>query len=467
MCICILGIMVVVVVMVFVLVGCGGGGGGDEVVDVDFVLELSGMFKVWGFENVDDVGILCMDYVVVQLKDVEVDFDVIVFDVQKFIMCIVSGDVFDVVQMDCCYVIIYVVQDLIMLFDECFVVQDVLLCDYWYLFVVDDVVYEDVMWVVLQFYQLLVILLNKVVLDEVGVMVEEIDILKFDVLFGVVEKMYQEFGGVLLWLGFDFVVMGQVGLWIFGMGGQFNDDKGVLILDDLSNVVGIEMFKQIMDVQGGFVVVKSFIDLFDFFGDQNQFVVEQVGVQVNVQWYLNVLGLYVDQIQFEVVLFCNVDGELFFVVFGMVFVILVGVKNLVVVCVWMVEFIFDDVWMVVGEVWVKMLEIDGGINIGLFMGFFVLDQVICEKFVMDSGNVGFDQVIFMYYDVVDYGQLFGFFFVGQEIQNEFNNVVIVVFFGDKLLEEVLVDVQDVVMWVFENVMVGQILEGQSVISVDC
>ncbi|WP_214443643.1 type 2 periplasmic-binding domain-containing protein, partial [Mycobacterium tuberculosis] len=127
------------------------------------------------------------------------------------------------------------------------------------------------------FYQPPAILLNKAVLDEAGVTAEEIDTSQPDVLLGAIEKMYQESGGVPTRLGFDPVATGQAGLWILGMGGQLNDDKGAPTLDDPSNVAGVEMLKQITDAQGGFAAVKSFTDSFDSFGDQNQFVAQQVG----------------------------------------------------------------------------------------------------------------------------------------------------------------------------------------------
>lgn len=448
------GITAVTAASVLVLAGCGGGGGGDQAADADFGAEPSGTLKAWGFENADDVGTSRMDYAAEQLSDVKVDLDATAFDAQKFTTRIASGDVPDVVQMDRRYVTTYAAQDLIMPLDECFAAQDVTPRDHWYPFVVDDVTYEDAVWAVPQFYQPPAILLNKAVLDEAGVTAEEIDTSQPDVLLGAIAKMYQESGGVPSRLGFDPVATGQAGLWILGMGGQLNDADGAPTLDDPSNVAGIEMLKQITDAQGGFAAVKSFTDSFDAFGDQNQFVAKQVGSQVNAQWYPNVLSPYADQIQLEAVPFLNSDGEPFSVASGTAFVIPVGAKNPAAACAWMVNLTSDDAWMAAGDARAKTIEEEGGINTGLFTGSPSADQAIREKFVTESGNAGFDQVISTFYDVVDYGKSFGSSPAGQEIQNELNNAITAALLGDKSPEDALKDAQDAAMRAYENATAG-------------
>ena len=294
------------------LAGCGGGGGGGGTAgDADFDAEPTGTLSAWGFENADDVGQSRLDYAEEQLSDVEIELDATAFDAQKFTTRLASGDVPDVVQMDRRYVTQYAAQDLIMPLDDCFDAQGVTPDDYWYPFVVDDVTYEDAIWAVPQFYQPPAIILNKRVMDQAGVTNEEIDTSNPDALLGAIAKMYQASGGVPTRLGFDPVSTGQGALWILGMGGQLIDDEGAPTLDDPSNVAGIELLKQINDAQGGYAAVKSFTDSFDTFGDNNQYVADQVGAQVNAQWYPNVLSPYVDQIQIEAVPFKDAEGNPF------------------------------------------------------------------------------------------------------------------------------------------------------------
>ncbi len=437
-----------------VLAGCGGGGAAEQAEDADFGAEPSGTLNAWGFENADDVGQSRLDYAAEQLSDVEIELDATAFDAQKFTTRLASGDVPDVVQMDRRYVTTYAAQDLIMPLDQCFEEQDVSPREHWYPFVIDDVTHEDAVWAVPQFYQPPAILVNKKVLNEAGVTVDQIDTSKPDVLLEAIGKMYQESGGVPSRLGFDPVPTGQGGLWILGMGGQLTDDKGAPTLDDPSNIAGIEILKQITDAQGGFASVKSFTDSFDTFGDNNQYVAGQVGAQVNAQWYPNVLSPYIDQLELEAVPFRNADGEPFSVASGTAFVVPVGAKNPAAACAWMVELTSNEAWMAAGEARAETRKADGGVNTGLFTGSPGADQAIREQYVAESGNAGFDQVISTYYEVVEYGQSFGSSPAGQEIQNELNNAITAALLGDKTPEEALGDAQNAAMRAYEKATAG-------------
>lgn len=438
---------------VVVLAGCGSGGD-EPAADADFTTEPEGALSAWGFENADDVGQSRLDYAAEQLSGVEVDLDATAFDAQKFTTRIASGDVPDVVQMDRRYVTTYAAQGLIMPLDACFEAQEVSPRDHWYPAVVDDVTYQDAVWAVPQFYQPPAILLNKAVLDEAGVTAEQIDPSQPDVLLEAIGKMYQESGGVPTRLGFDPVATGQSGLWILATGGQLNDEDGAPTLDDPSNVAGVELLKKITDAQGGFAAVKSFTDSFDAFGDNNQYVAGQVGAQVNNQWYPNVLSPYVDQVQLEAVPFRNSDGEPFTVASGTSFVIPVGAANPAAACAWMIALTSDDAWMAAGEARAETRKADGGINTGLFTGSPEADQTIRDKWVVESGNAGFDQVIATYYDVVADGESFGSSPAGQEIQDELNNAVTAALLGDKSPEDALADAQQAAMRAYEKATAG-------------
>jgi len=449
----ILGVVAVFGASALVLAGCGAGGG-EKADEADFDAKPTGTLKAWAFDNADDVGQSRLDYAAAQLKGVKIDLDATAFDSQKFTTRLASGDVPDVVQMDRRYVTTYAAQKLIMPLDECFDTQDVEPRDHWYPFVVDDVAYDDEIWAVPQFYQPPAILLNKKVLSEAGVSADDIDTSKPDVLLSAIGKMYQESGGVPTRLGFDPVATGQGELWILGMGGQLNDKKGAPTLDDPKNIAGIEILKKITDAQGGFAAVKSFTDSFDTFGDDNQFVAGQVGAQVDAQWYPNVLAPYMDKIELEAVPFRDASGKPFSVSSGTAFVIPVGAKNPSAACAWMVDLTSDAAWDAAGEARGATRAKDGGINTGLFTGSPASDKTIREKWVKDSGDAGFDQVISTYYDVVGYGQSFGSSPAGQEIQNELNNAVTAALLGDKDAEQALADAQKAAMRAYKNVTDG-------------
>jgi multiple sugar transport system substrate-binding protein len=438
------------------LAACSSGGGDEDggTGSTEFGTEATGTLSAWGFENADDVGQSRLDYAAEQLSDLEVDLDATAFDAQKFTTRLASGDVPDVVQMDRRYVTTYAAQDLILPLDACYAAHDVDPETEFYSSVVDDVRYDDAVWAVPQFYQPPAIILNKRVMDAAGVTADQIDTSQPDVLVAAVEKMYAESGGVPTTLGFDPVATGQGGLWILGQGGQLNDSSGVPTLDDPANVAGIELLKQITDAQGGFAKVKSFTDSFDTFGDNNQYVMDQVGAQVNAQWYPNVLGAYVGQIEIEAVPFRDQDGNPFSVASGSAFVIPAGAENKDAACAWMLDLVSQDAWMAAGEARADTIATDGGLNTGLFTGSPEADKAIRDQYVTETGDAGFDQVISTFYDVVDYGKTFGSSPAGQDIQNELNNAITAALLGEKSPEDALADAQTAAMRAYDNITGG-------------
>lgn len=437
------------------LAACSSGGGdegGGEA--TDFSAEATGTLNAWGFENADDVGQARLDFAAEQLPDVDVEIDATAFDAQKFTTRIAGGDVPDVVQMDRRYVTTYAAQDLILPLDACYAAHDVDPDEQFYPSVVDDVRYEDAVWGVPQFFQPVAIMLNTRVMDAAGVTPEQIDTSQPDVLLDAISKMYAESGGVPTTLGFDPVATGQGGLWILGQGGQLIDEEGRPTLDDPSNLAGLELLKQISDAQGGFAEVKSFTDSFDTFGDNNQFVTDQVGAQVVAQWYPNVLSAYVDQVDVAAVPFLDQDGQPFSVASGQAFVIPAGAENPDAACAWMIELTSQDAWLAAGQARADTIEADGGLNTGLFTGSPAADEAVREQFVTETGDAGFDQVISTFYDVAGAGKTFGSSPAGQDIQNELNNAITAALLGDKTPEEALADAQTAAMRAYDNVTGG-------------
>lgn len=436
------------------LAACSSGGDDAGTGSTDFGTEATGTLNAWGFENADDVGTSRLDYAAEQLADVDVELDATAFDAQKFTTRIAGGDVPDVVQMDRRYVTTYAAQDLIVPLDSCYEAHDVDPDERYYASVIADVTYSDAVWAVPQFFQPPAIILNKRVMDAAGVTPDQIDTSQPDVLLGAIEAMYAESGGVPTTLGFDPVATGQGGLWILGQGGQLIDADGAPTLDDPSNLAGLELLKQITDAQGGFAKVKSFSDSFDTFGDNNQFVADQVGAQVNAQWYPNVLSPYLDQIEIEAVPFRDQDGEPFSVASGSAFVIPAGAENPDAACAWMLALTSQDAWLAAGQARADTIASDGGYNTGLFTGSPEADQAIRDQFVTETGDAGLDQVISTYYDVVDYGVTFGSSPAGQDIQNELNNAITAALLGDKTPEEALADAQTAAQRAYDNITGG-------------
>src|SRR4051794_3625440 len=436
---------VTAVASIAALTACGSGGGGNKTAgaNVDYTTKPTGALNAWGFENADDVGKSRLDYAAGQLKGVNIKIEQTAFDAQKFTAATASGNVPDVVQMDRQFVGTYAAKGLILPLDKCLSANDVQ-ADHWYQSVIDDVTYNDEIFAVPQFYQPPAIITNTRLLDAAGLTNDDIDTSDHERLLAAVTKLYKESGGNPSTLGMDPNVPGSAGLWFLGNGGQIMDDKGKPTLDDAANVDSLKFLKQLTDAQGGFAKVKSFIDTFDMFGAENQYVKDQVASEINAQWYPNVLAATQSNITINAVPFKDKDGNPFTVASGTAFVVPKGAKNPAAACAWALNLTSDEAWMAAADARAETIKNDpdpNRMNTGLFTGSPSADQAIREKYVVPTGNAGFDQVIATYYDVVGQGKSFGSSAAGQEIQTELQTAVTAALNGEKTPEQALKDGQ--------------------------
>jgi multiple sugar transport system substrate-binding protein len=352
----------------------------------------------------------------------------------------------DVVQMDRQFVATYAAKGLIKPIDGCFTAHSVDPRAQYYPSVVDDVTYDGQVWGVPQFYQPPAIMLNKRVMDAAGVTAADIDTSKPDVLLAAIGKMYKASGGNPSTLGLDAQPTGQAGLWMLGLGGQIIGEDGAPTLDNPNNVKAIDLLKQITDAQGGYAKVKSFTDSFDFFGDENQFVADQVGAEVVPQWFVNVLSPYVKDVEISAVPFKDANGQPFAVASGSAFVIPEKAKNPDAACAWIINLTSQEAWMAAGAARAKTIEkTPGAINTGLFTGSPAADQAIRTEYVKPGSNSGFNEAIATYYDVVAQGKSFGASPAGQQIQTELQNAVSSALLGSKPADVALKDAQAAAM----------------------
>ncbi|PJJ71008.1 multiple sugar transport system substrate-binding protein [Diaminobutyricimonas aerilata] len=433
------------------LTACGGGSGNNTAQNADFGSEPTGTLKIWGFNNADDVGTSRLDYAAEQLEGVDIEQDNGSFDAQKFTALAASNGLPDAVQMDRNFVGTYAAKGLLMSLDECYSENDVDPDEAYYPQVIDDVTYDGKVYAVPQFYQPPAIMLNMRVLNAAGVSPDAFDTSNREGLLAAIQTLYKESGGNPTTLGFDPRVPGQAGIWLLGNGGQIMDEDGKPTLDDPANIDAVEFMKQMMDAQGGYAKIKSFIDSFDMFGDNNQFVADQVAAELIEQWYVNVVATTAPNVEISAVPFRDKDGNPFTVASGTAFVIPKGAKNPAAACAWALNLTSTDGWMAAGEARAANIEKEEGrLNTGLFTGSPEADQMIREEFVGSTGIPGFDEAINTYYEVASEGKSFGISAAGQEIQTELQNAITAALLGEKSPEEAMADGQAAALRAWET-----------------
>ncbi len=437
----------------------GGGSDGGSAGPADFSTDVSGEIQMWGFENADEVGTSRMDHAeqVVGESDVTVDVDASAFDAQKFTTLAAAGTLPDIVQMDRQFVATYAAQGLIMPLDACFDAQGVDVTSSWYPQVVADVSYQDQVWAVPQFYQPPAILLNTRVLEEAGYSADDIDTSDPDSLIAAAEAMTVLDGGVPSRIGFDPQGVSKAALWMLSFGGGIIDEEGAPMLDDPANVEAVEFLKRLYDAQGGYADVKSFVDSFDVFGDNNSYVTDQVGGAVFDQWYVNVLTPYAEQVEISATPVMSQDGSPITAASGSSFVIPTASDNPSAACAYLVALTSLEAWEAAGEARAQTTADDAsrfGINAGLFTGSPEADQSIRDQYVIDSDFPGFNEAIATYYDVAASGQSFGSSPAGQQIQTEVQNAVTSALLGEASPADALATAQEAAMRAYEQSVAG-------------
>jgi multiple sugar transport system substrate-binding protein len=434
---------------VALLAGCSSSGGTSS--SGGFSKDVKGNLNAWGFDNADEVGTSRLTYAKDHLKGVTIKIDQTPFDAQKFTTRVAGGNVPDVVQMDRQFVATYAAQGLIQPLDQCYSTHNVDPKTTYYGSVIDDITYGGKIYAVPQFYQPPAIITNERVMKAAGVTDADIDTSKPDTLVAAIKKMYKASGNNPSTLGFDPQATGQAGLWLLAYGGGVIGSDGKPTLDDPKNEKGLEVLKQITDAQGGYAKMKSFTDSFDFFGKNNQYVKDQVGAEVDAQWYVNVLTPFVSSVDIGAVPFKDSSGNPFTVASGTSFVIPAGSKNKDAACAWALDLTSLQAWEAAGAARAKTIaKTPGAINTGLFTGSPAADKLLRSKYVKPSGNAGFDKAISTYYDVVGNGKSFGASPAGQQIQTELQNAITSYLLGNKSASQALKDAQSAALKAYQQ-----------------
>lgn len=219
-----------------------------------------------------------------------------------------------------------------------------------------------------QFFQATALLANKRVLEKAGVSSADLDTSKPDQILAAAKKMYAESGGNPSVLGFDPDVPGSANIWFVAFGGQVYNSDGSPTLDNPKNVEALTWLKALLDAQGGYAKVKSFKDTMDVFGDKNQYVADQVGVQTWAQWYPNVLAGTADQVSIEAIPIKDASGQPIAMAAGTAFAIPKAGKNPAAACAWAIKATSTDAWLAAGKARAETVAKNKSIATGLMTG---------------------------------------------------------------------------------------------------
>lgn len=449
----------VVVAAALLTVGCNPAAqdepGAASASSSGFSTQLSGTLRTGGFNPSDEVARSRSDLATRAVSPVKVSMDTTEFDAQKFAAQAASGQVPDLLSVDRTVVGTLADKGLIRPLEQCFSLHGVRPAQQYYPAAIKDVTYDTHIYGVPQSFQTSMLIGNKRVMAKAGVTPAQLDTSRPDALVGIARKMYHASNGRPDVLGLDLDLPGSSAMWLKVFGGAPMDDEGRPTLDDSKNVQALTWMKKVMDAQGGYASIKSFKDSMDVFGDQNQYVTDEVGAQTWGQWYANVLSNTQDRVSPVGVPVKSVSGQSIGFAGGTALVVPKGSRNPSAACSWAIKATSVDAWVAAGRARAQKVKAEGAINTGLFTASPPADRAVRRQFVKSSGNADFDQLVNASYTTLENPVSFGGSAAGKAISDALSNAVSVSLAGEKTPAQALKDAQADATRAWQQTAVGK------------
>jgi multiple sugar transport system substrate-binding protein len=421
-----------------------------------FSKDVSGTLKTSGYNPSDEVGKSRSDLATKAVAPATVTMDTTNFDAQKFSAQAASGQVPDLIQVDRSIVPTLADKGLIQPLDACYSLWGVDPKTQYYPAATQSVTYNGKVYGVPQFFQTSMLIADKNVMQAAGVGVDQLDTSKPDQIVAAAQKMYKASGGRPSVIGFDADLPGSADLWLQVFGGSAMDASGKPSLDASANVKALTWMKKLMDAQGGYAAIKSFKDSMDAFGNENQYVKNEVGAQTWAQWYINVLSATKDKVSVVGVPIKTLDGKALGYAGGTALAIPTAAKNPSAACAWAIKATSLDAWKAAGDARAKTVQQKNSINTGLFTGSPAADKAVRDAHVVPSGSADFDQLISTAYSTLDGNTAsFGSSPAGSAIKDALSNAVAVALSGEKDPATALKDAQATALRAWQQTSAGK------------
>jgi multiple sugar transport system substrate-binding protein len=274
-----------------------------------------------------------------------------------------------------------------------------------------------------EFYTPRAVYINNTVLKQAGLTEADVDTSDWNKISEIAKKMYKESGGKPSTIGFDPKIPEFLPLWVMADGGNIVDDQGKPTLNDPKVVEALKWTVSVVNEQGGWANFKSFRDTWDFFGADNEFAKNQVGVMPYEQWYANVLAGFGDKVNFSVIPFKAKDGSSLTFESGSSLAIPKGSPNVGGMCEVLKLLTSKDAWMAAGAAREAKVEKDKSVFTGIFSANKPANEAMREKYVKPSDNKALDKAIGVFYDSLDYAKMIPPSPAGQQIQQAYQQAV--------------------------------------------
>jgi len=390
--------------LVATLAACGGVTGGDDGDDGGGDTgtgEVSGRIDTMGFTAEDVIAKSRVAAVRKAFPDLELEIISGAFDEKQFLAAVAGETPPSLVYLPRSELGTYAAKGALVPLDECLEARGVDLGQYRDS-ALEQVTYDGQVYGVPEFNSVRVVLKNTAALNEVGIPVEEFSTADWDALAVAADQLTVASGSDLSRIGFDPKIPEFFPMWVAANGGQLLSDDGLTpALDSPEAIEALEYTLSLVDAAGGWATFKDFRDTWDFFGDDNQFVADQIGAFPMEDWYLDVLAEVSPRAPVATSAFQGRDGEPLTYATGNAWALPAGGENPDAACAFAAEMTSTETWVTAAQASKADRAKSGGEYLGTWTANEEADARIFEEVYEPTGVESLDQAVEVIQSVQD------------------------------------------------------------------
>lgn len=377
---------------------------------------------IMGWSTGDEVGTSRADFAKQQDPAVSIVPDENGFDQQKFATTMAGGAPPAGVSMDRQLLATYAAKGFLQPLEGCIAAQQIDMSQY-YPEAVQESTWDGHVYGIPEFYTTRGLYVNLAALEDAGIAVDDVDVSNWDGVRTMADSLYRKKGDKPDRIGFDPKMPEFLPLWAMAAGGNIVDETGAPTLDSPPVVDALTWAVGLINDQGGWASFKSFRDTWDFFGANNEFAADQIGVMPFEQWYVNVLAGSGGKADFTVLPIKAEDGSDLTFETGSSLAIPTGSPNAGGMCAAIKQLTSTDAWMAAGAARDQKVQKDGGAFTGIFSANKTANDAIRSTYVKPTGDADLDTAIATFYDSLDNAKMIPPSPAGQEIQQAYQQAV--------------------------------------------
>lgn len=248
------------------------------------------------------------------------------------------------------------------------------------------VTYDNKVYGLPEFTNDTTIIANDTLLKQHGLTPQDLSTTNWKKLSEVARKLAVVKGGKTQVIGFDPKVESLFPLWVKADGGSILSSNGLKAqLNSPAAVQALQFTASLIHQQGGDNSFYSFRNTWNFFGNTNEFALNQVGGFPMQDWYYNVLASTSPNVRVTAVPFTNKKGQPIDYVTTNDWVIPAKAKNKQAACVWAKTMTETSTWMAAAENRIRLYKPKHYVFTGLFTGNHVADAKIAKLAIKTAG----------------------------------------------------------------------------------